>query len=121
MGCMRFSKSEDGLNFHFLMMVQMTATPPMAAAMTMRTVTVVCFVLSAGAGAEVEDAATPVLVAKTSVGISLPSEVGRFRAVGLAVGVWAALVTAVGDDEVVVVGDDDAEVVGEVLALCMRR
>jgi len=116
---MRFSKSDDGLNFHFLMMVQMTATPPIAAAMTMRTVTVVCFVLlSDGVAGAVEDAATPVLVANTSVGITLPSEaVGRFRPLGLAVGTLGALVAAVGDDEAEVVGDDDADVVGEVLAL----
>jgi hypothetical protein len=45
MGCMRSSNWDEGLNFHFLMIVQMTATPPMHDAMTIRTVSVVFLVV----------------------------------------------------------------------------
>ena len=41
MGFKRSSKDEDALNFHFLIMVQMMATPPTEAAMTIKMVTVV--------------------------------------------------------------------------------
>jgi len=45
MGCMRSSNWDEGLNFHFLMIVQMTATPAMDDAMTIRTVIVVLLVV----------------------------------------------------------------------------
>jgi len=38
MGCMRPSKSEEGLNFHLRMMVHPITAAPTDAAMTMRTV-----------------------------------------------------------------------------------
>jgi hypothetical protein len=65
MGCMRSSNWDDGLNFHFLMIVQMTAIPPMHDAMTMRTVRVVFLVDVVAPAAEagaVADAACPVAV-----------------------------------------------------------
>lgn len=66
-GCMRSSNWDEGLNFHFLIIVQMTATPPMDDAMTMRTVKVVFLVdavaLAAAAEREaVADSACPVAV-----------------------------------------------------------
>jgi hypothetical protein len=42
---MRSSNWDEGLNFHFLMIVQMTATPAMDDAMTIRTVIVVLLVV----------------------------------------------------------------------------
>jgi len=55
MGCMRPSKSEDGLNFHLRMMVHAMTAAPTDAAMTMRTVTAACGMLA-------EDEVEPVCV-----------------------------------------------------------
>jgi hypothetical protein len=73
---MRPSNCDEGLNFHFLIMVQSMATPPTLAAMTIRTVMVVCFpTLLEGADAAVEEAAAAaVLVMKTSEMLLRPNE-----------------------------------------------
>jgi hypothetical protein len=110
-GCIRSSNWDEGLNFHFLMTVQITAMPPTAAAMTIRTVMVVCFPeLLEGAAEDVAEAAAAVLVVKTvpneAEGRALMLRVGMADEVRVDVGV---LVT---DDEEVVEVVTSCEVVG---------
>jgi hypothetical protein len=66
---MRSSNWDEGLNFHFLIAVQMIATPAMAAAMMMMTVRVVCLLESLeGVAEEVgEEAERAVVVMDTWV------------------------------------------------------
>jgi len=62
---MRSSNWDEGLNFHFLIIVQMTATPAIDDAITMRMVMVVLLVdevVPTGAEAVVADSACPVAV-----------------------------------------------------------
>jgi hypothetical protein len=73
---MRSSNWDEGLNFHLRMMVQMMAAPPTDAAMTMRTVSVVRFVvdvapLFAAEEAVGETAAFEVLVTVTRAGAAV--------------------------------------------------
>jgi hypothetical protein len=106
-GCIRSSNWDEGLNFHFLMTVQITATPPTAAAMTIRTVMVVCFPEPlVGAAEDVAEAAAAVLVVKT-----VPNE-AEGRVLILRVGTAAEVRVDVG-----VVVTDDEEVV-EVVTSC---
>jgi len=79
MGCILPSNWDEGLNFHLRMMVQMRATPPTQAAMTMSTVTVVLRpVLLEGCPVDVAEAAAAVLVTKMAdtlrllVGVVVP-------------------------------------------------
>jgi len=65
MGFKRSSKDEDALNFHFLIMVQMMATPPTEAAITMRIVTVVRAMVLAEPEATAEVVAAAALPAVT--------------------------------------------------------
>jgi hypothetical protein len=85
MGCMRSSNCEDGLNFHFLMIVQRTATPATLEATTMRMVTVVCFpALLEAADEGVAEATAAVLVTRTAEMVGCPTVVRT--GMGLAVG-----------------------------------
>jgi hypothetical protein len=85
-GCIRSSNWDEGLNFHFLMTVQITATPPTAAAMTIRTVMVVCFPVSlAGAAEDVAEAAEAAVLVTKTVPPPTPNE-AEGRALTLRVG-----------------------------------
>jgi hypothetical protein len=85
-GCIRSSNWDEGLNFHFLMTVQIMATPPTAAAMTIRTVMVVCFPVSlAGAAEDVAEAAEAAVLVTKTVPPPAPNE-AEGRALTLRVG-----------------------------------
>jgi len=93
MGCIRVSNWDEGLNFHFRMMVHMRATPAIQAAMTMSTVTVVLRLeLLEGCPVDVADAA-PAAVLVTKMADTL-----RLLVVVTIAGVWA---TTAGTETVV--------------------
>lgn len=99
---MRSSNEDDAENFHFLMIVQMMATPATEAAMTMRMVTVVRVTLDAPevlAGAEVVAEASEASVVTVTLGFALDT-----RGV-----VEEAVVSGKADDDVVGATDEDDE------------
>jgi hypothetical protein len=111
---MRSSNCDEGLNFHFLMMVHRTATPPMLAPMTIRTVIVVCFpapLEGAAVGVEEAAAAAAVLVTKTDETLWTPKDA---EGIGLTLRVGAVLEE---DEEVVKELDEDEDVLDDELVV----
>lgn len=116
MGRIRSSNDEDAENFHFLMMVQMMATPATHAAMTISTVNVVRVTLvevDTGAAEGVAEALS-VLAGTVMVTLGVERVAGIEIAVGITVGVGVG-VCRVEEEEVVEVEDEDDVDVKDVL------